>query len=63
VRERGSSDARAINEDVGRALIREMAWYESYIGELAARPLCQTRMAQEGGLAKHRRKNRFGSIV
>ena len=54
---------RAINEDVGRALIREMAWYDSYLARGGAdRSANTTPGNKKGGLANIVEKS-LGSIV
>ncbi|MFX8601219.1 galactarate dehydratase, partial [Acinetobacter baumannii] len=43
---------RAVNEDVGRALIREMAWYDDYLAQGSAdRSANTTPGNKRGGLA------------
>ncbi|KYG98630.1 galactarate dehydratase [Bradyrhizobium sp. DOA1] len=54
---------RAINEDVGRALVREMAWYDSYLARGGAdRSANTTPGNKKGGLANIVEKS-LGSIV
>jgi len=54
---------RAVNEDVGRALIREMAWYDSYLARGGAdRSANTTPGNKKGGLANIVEKS-LGSIV
>src|ERR1700744_1704102 len=54
---------RAVNEDVGRALIREMAWYDSYLARGgAARSANTTPGNKKGGLANIVEKS-LGSIA
>lgn len=54
---------RAINEDVGRALIREMAWYDAYLARGGAdRSANTTPGNKKGGLANIVEKS-LGSIV
>jgi galactarate dehydratase len=54
---------RAVNEDVGRALIREMAWYDSYLTRGGAdRSANTTPGNKKGGLANIVEKS-LGSIV
>ena len=54
---------RAINEDVGRALIREMDWYDSYLARGGAdRSANTTPGNKKGGLANIVEKS-LGSIV
>ena len=54
---------RAINEDVGRALVREMAWYDAYLARGGAdRSANTTPGNKEGGLANIVEKS-LGSIV
>jgi galactarate dehydratase len=54
---------RAVNEDVGRALIREMAWYDSYLARGGAdRSANTTPGNKKGGLANIVEKA-LGSIV
>ena len=42
---------RAVNEDVGRALIREMAWYDAYLARGSANSANTTPGNKKGGLA------------
>src|SRR5216683_1671995 len=54
---------RAINEDVGRALVREMAWYDAYLARGGAdRSANTTPGNKKGGLANIVEKS-LGSIV
>jgi galactarate dehydratase len=54
---------RAVNEDVGRALIREMEWYDSYLARGGAdRSANTTPGNKQGGLANIVEKS-LGSIV
>ncbi|UGY17251.1 galactarate dehydratase [Bradyrhizobium septentrionale] len=54
---------RAVNEDVGRALIREMAWYDAYLARGGAdRSANTTPGNKKGGLANIVEKS-LGSIV
>src|ERR1700744_2667125 len=54
---------RAINQDVGRALVREMAWYDSYLARGGAdRGAHTTPGNKKGGLANIVEKS-LGSIV
>ena len=54
---------RAVNEDVGRALIREMAWYDNYLARGGAdRSANTTPGNKKGGLANIVEKS-LGSIV
>ncbi|MBR0777035.1 galactarate dehydratase [Bradyrhizobium diazoefficiens] len=54
---------RAVNEDVGRALVREMAWYDSYLARGGAdRSANTTPGNKKGGLANIVEKS-LGSIV
>lgn len=54
---------RAVNQDVGRALIREMAWYDSYLARGGAdRSANTTPGNKKGGLANIVEKS-LGSIV
>jgi galactarate dehydratase len=54
---------RAVNEDVGRALIREMTWYDSYLARGGAdRSANTTPGNKKGGLANIVEKS-LGSIV
>src|SRR6202034_1253046 len=54
---------RAINEDVGRALIREMDWYDSYLAKGDAERSANTTPGnKKGGLANIVEKS-LGSIV
>ena len=54
---------RAINEEVGRALIREMAWYDAYLGQGAAdRSANTTPGNKRGGLANIVEKS-LGSVA
>src|SRR5207248_7679693 len=52
---------RAINEDVGRALVREMAWYDSYLARGGAdRSANTTPGNKKGGLANIVEKSQIG---
>jgi galactarate dehydratase len=54
---------RAVNEDVGRALVREMAWYDAYLARGGAdRSANTTPGNKKGGLANIVEKS-LGSIV
>ena len=54
---------RAVNEDVGRALVREMAWYDAYLARGGAdRSANTTPGNKKGGLANLVEKS-LGSIV
>src|SRR5262249_56530493 len=54
---------RAINEDVGQALVREMAWYDAYLARGGAdRSANTTPGNKKGGLANIVEKS-LGSIV
>jgi galactarate dehydratase len=54
---------RAVDEDVGRALVREMAWYDAYLGRGGAdRSANTTPGNKKGGLANIVEKS-LGSIV
>ena len=54
---------RAVNEEVGRALVREMAWYDAYLARGGAdRSANTTPVNKKGGLANIVEKS-LGSIV